>query len=398
VPGSDLFAGTYARGGAADAVDADAWVRAMVEVEVALTAACEEEGLVPPHASEAIVRAVLEPFDVNAIAADAGENATPVIALVDELRRRVAVESPEFVDAVHFGATSQDIVDTAAMLVAQRALEPTLTDARAAATAAARLAFTHRGTPMLGRTLLQPAVPTSFGLVAAGWLVALERAAVELERVRDGSLAVQMGGPVGSRAPQVAARMATIVGLAEPVIPWHTDRTRVAQLAAALGALAGVASKVARDITLLAQAEVGEVREGVDGRGGSSSMVHKRNPVAAVSVLACAKRVPGLVATIFASMEQEHQRAAGAWQAEWGTLSELLTLTGSAAAWLADLLTSLEVDAARMRENLAFLAESGVAEPGVAEPGGSDAATIGLEAQLAGAGELIDRALAKVKR
>jgi 3-carboxy-cis,cis-muconate cycloisomerase len=140
------------------------------------------------------------------------------------------------------------------------------------------------------------------------------------------------------------------------------------------------------------------VREGVDGRGGSSSMVHKRNPVAAVSVLACAKRVPGLVATIFASMEQEHQRAAGAWQAEWGTLSELLTLTGSAAAWLADLLTSLEVDAARMRENLAFLAESGVAEPGVAEPGGSDAATIGLEAQLAGAGELIDRALAKVKR
>jgi len=390
----------------------------MVDVEVALAAACEDEGLIPPHAREAILRAAQEPFDLKAIAAGAGENATPVIPLVDELRRRVAVESPELVDAVHFGATSQDIVDTAAMLVAQRALEPTLTDARAAVTAAARLAFTHRGTPMLGRTLLQPAVPTSFGLVAAGWLVALERAAVELERVRDHGLAVQMGGPVGSRAPQVAARTAAMLGLAEPVIPWHTDRTRIAQLAAALGGLTGVASKVARDITLLAQAEVGEVREGGEVRGGSSSMAHKRNPVAAVSVLACAKRVPGLVATIFAAMEQEHQRAAGAWQAEWGTLSELLGLTGSAAAWLADLLTNLEVDTGRMRKNLAILAESGVAESGVAESGVAEsgvaesgvaesgvaesgvtaAVMIGLEAQLAGAGELIDRALAEVKR
>jgi 3-carboxy-cis,cis-muconate cycloisomerase len=394
VPGSDLFAGTYARGAAADAVDAEAWVQAMVEVEVALASSCEDERLIPPQAAAAILRAVQQgPFDVNAIAAEAGQSATPVIALVDELRRRVAAESPELVDAVHFGATSQDIVDTAAMLVAQRALEPTLADARAAVAAAARLALTYRGTPMLGRTLLQPAAPTSFGLVAAGWLVALERAAVELARVRDERLAVQMGGPVGSRAPQVAARMAAMMGLAEPVIPWHTDRTRVAQLAAALGGLTGAASKVARDITLLAQAEVGEVREGGERRGGSSSMPHKRNPVAAVSVLACAKRVPGLVATIFAVMEQEHQRAAGSWQAEWGTLSDLLTLTGSAVAWLADLLTNLEVDSGRMRKNLAILAESGVVESGVSEATGN-----GLEAQLAGARELIDRALAEVER
>jgi 3-carboxy-cis,cis-muconate cycloisomerase len=390
VPGSDLFAGTYARGAAADAVDAEAWVQAMVQVEVALAAACEDERLIAPQAGDAILRAVQQgSFDVDAIAAEAGQSATPVIALVDELRRRVVAESPEFVDAVHFGATSQDIVDTAAMLVAQRALEPTLTDARAAVTAAARLAVTHRGTPMLGRTLLQPAAPTSFGLVAAGWLVALEGAAVGLERVRDERLAVQMGGPVGSRAPQVAARMAAMIGLAEPVIPWHTDRTRVAQLAAALGGLTGAASKVARDITLLAQAEVGEVREGGERRGGSSSMAHKHNPVAAVSVLACAKRVPGLVATIFAAMEQEHQRAAGAWQAEWGTLSELLTLTGSAVAWLADLLTNLEVDTGTMRKNLAVLAESGATEA---------AGKGGLESQLAGAGELVDRALAEVKR
>lgn len=388
MPGSDLFAGTYARGGAAGAVDAEAWVRAMIEVEVALAGACEDEGLIPADAGAAIRRAAHDPFDVSAIAAGAGENATPVIPLVDELRRRVAAESPEFVDAVHFGATSQDIVDTATMLVTRRALDPTLSDARAAVTAAAQLAFTHRGSPMLGRTLLQPAVPTSFGLVAAGWLVGLERAAVELERVRDEELAVQMGGPVGSRAPQVAARVAATVGLAEPVIPWHTDRTRVAQMAAALGVLTGAASKVARDITLLAQAEVGEAREGGEGRGGSSSMRHKRNPVASVSVLACAKRVPGLVGTIFAAMEQEHQRAAGAWQAEWGTLSELLTLTGSAAAWLSDLLINLEVDTGRMRKNLEVLTETG----------GAETVTIGLEARLTGAGELIDRALAEVKR
>lgn len=381
---SDLFAGTYARGAAAQSVTAEAWVRAMVDAEAALAAACVVEGLIRPQAGEAILRALQQgPLDVEEIAADAGEHATPVIALVRELRERVG---DEFADAVHLGSTSQDIVDTAAMLVTQRALEPILADARSASTAAAQLAFTHRGTPMVARTLLQQAAPTSFGLVAAGWLVALERANVELERVRDGVLAVQMGGPVGTRSPQVAARVAATLGLAEPVLPWHTDRTRIVQLAAALGALAGTAAKVARDVALLAQSEVGELREGGEGRGGSSALAHKRNPVAAVSVLACAHRVPGLVATLFAGMAQEHQRAAGAWQAEWGVLSELLTLTGSAAAWLADLLGGLEVDAVRMRANLAGLAEAGVSA--AADP----------ERHLTGVAELVDRALAEARR
>ncbi len=350
---SDLFAGTYARGGAAEAVTAEAWVRAMVDVEAALAAACVVEGLISPQAGQAILRAFQQgPLDVEAIAAEAAENATPVIPLVRQLRERVG---PEFADAVHLGATSQDIVDTAAMLVAQRALVPILADAGAGASAAAALAVANRSTPMVGRTLLQQALPTSFGLVAAEWLVGLEQACVELERVRDAVLAVQMGGPVGTRSPQVASRVAATLGLTEPLLPWHTDRTRLVQLAAALGALAGTAAKVARDVSLLAQTEVGELREGREARGGSSAMAHKRNPVAAVSVLACAHRVPGLVATLFAGMEQELQRAAGAWQAEWGTLSELLTLTGSAAAWLADLLTDLEVDTERMRENLETL-------------------------------------------
>jgi 3-carboxy-cis,cis-muconate cycloisomerase len=378
---SDLFAGTYARGAAADAVTAEAWVAAMVDAEAALAAACVLEGLIPPQAGEAIIQAQRQgPFDVVAITAQAGEHATPVIGLVRELRERVG---PEFADAVHLGATSQDIVDTAAMLVTQRALAPIVADARAARAAACELAATHRATPMIGRTLLQQALPTSFGLVAAGWLIGLVRATAELERARSSALAVQMGGPVGTRPPQIAARVAATLGLAEPVLPWHTERTRIVQLAAALGGLAGTAGKVARDVTLLAQDEVGELREGGAGRGASSAMAHKRNPVAAVSAIACSQRVPGLVATLLGGMRQEHQRAAGAWQAEWGTLSELLSLTGSALAWLAELLTELEVDSERMRENLATAA---AAEDGA------------IESQLADAGQLVDRALAEARR
>jgi 3-carboxy-cis,cis-muconate cycloisomerase len=381
---SDLFAGTYARGGAAEAVTADAWVRAMVDVEAALAAACVVEGLIRPQAGEAILRALQQgPFDVEAIAAEAGAHASPVIPLVRELRTRVGAE---FADAVHLGATSQDIVDTAAMLLTQRAFAAIISDASAAMSAAARLAVAHRSTPMVGRTLLQAALPTTFGLVAAGWMVGLERATVELERVRDTGLALQMGGPVGTRSPQIATRMASTLGLAEPVLPWHTERTRIAQIAAALGGSSGFAGKIAHDAALLAQTEVGEVREGVEGRGGSSAMAHKRNPVAAVSVIACAHRVPGLVATVYAAMQQEHQRAAGPWQAEWGTLSDLLTLTGSAVAWLADLLEHLEVDVERMMQNFAELAAAGVSA--FAEP----------EQPIVDAARLVDRALAEVRR
>jgi 3-carboxy-cis,cis-muconate cycloisomerase len=379
---SELFAGTYARGGAAAAVSAEAWVRAMVDAEAALAAACVAEGLIAPVAGQAILAAVRQgPLELEAITASAGENATPVIALVAQLRDRVG---ERHADAVHLGATSQDILDTAMMLIAGRASEPILADLRAAAAAAARLAAEHRQTPVLGRTLMQAALPTSFGLVAAGWLEGLRRATAELERVRASDLAVQMGGPVGSRAPQVAARVAATLGLSEPLLPWHTERTRIAALAAALGAVVGAAAKIARDVTLHAQSEVGELREAAAaGRGASSAMAHKRNPVAAVSVIACARRVPGLVATIFAAMEQEQQRAAGAWQAEWGTLGELLTLTGSAAAWLADLLGGLEVDTERMRTNLQAAATPGVAAGAAPEPA------------LAAAAELVDRALAR---
>ena len=290
-----------------------AWVQAMLDVEAALGG---------PAVSAAEI-------DVAELGRQAAEHVSAVVPLAERFRE------------THAGATSQDILDTAMMLVAKRALVPILEDAAGAADAAAGLAERHRTTPVLGRTLLQAAVPTSFGLRAAGWMTALDEARRDLERV---PLAVQMGGPVGQRDPAVAAEVAQRLGLDAPAKPWHTDRVRPARLAAALGLLAGVLGKVARDVTL------GKgVREGVPGRGGSSAMPQKRNPVAAVSVLACTRRVPGLVSTILASMEQELERAAGAWQAEWGTLSDLLRLTGSAAAWGRDMLEHLEVDVEQMR-------------------------------------------------
>jgi 3-carboxy-cis,cis-muconate cycloisomerase len=232
---------------------------------------------------------------------------------------------------------------------------PLLNDPAAAAAAAGRLSRQHRSSPMMGQTLLQRALPISFGLKAARWMVAIDEAS---DHVRSAPLAVQMGGPVGHRDPAIAARVSAAVNLEEPVLSWHTDRRRPAGLACALGVLAGTLAKVARDVTLS-----DHIREGTPNpdnpRGGSSAMAHKRNPVAAVSMLACAKRTPGLVATMLATMEQEHERAAGAWQAEWGTPTDLLRLTGSAAAWGRDLLENLEIDEAAMRAEVSGDAELG---------------------------------------
>jgi 3-carboxy-cis,cis-muconate cycloisomerase len=206
---------------------------------------------------------------------------------------------------------------------------------------------------MAGRTLLQQAVPVTFGLVAAGWLTAIDTARARLAGVE---LAAQLGGAAGTLAslggagPEVAALFAAELGMAAPALPWHTDRLRVLDLGAALAGVCAALGKVARDVTLLAQSEVAEVREGTGG--GSSAMPHKRNPVAAIVILGCTRRAPPLLAGLAAAAEQEHQRAAGAWHAEWEQLSDLLRLTGSAAAWSAGLLSGLQVDAARMRANL----------------------------------------------
>ena len=236
------------------------------------------------------------------------------------------------------------------------ALDLILADLRAASDAAADLAAAHRDTPMAGRTLLQQAVPTTFGLKAAGWMTALDAAADRLAEVRASRLAVQLGGAAGTLAslgsdgPAVVRELARLLGLAEPLLPWHTDRTRIAELAGALGEAAGAVAKPARDVSLLSQTEVGEVREGA--AGGSSTMPHKRNPVASIAALACARRAPALAGALLGSMDHEHERAAGAWHAEWAPLCDLLVATGAAASWLRECLSGLEVDTERMRSNL----------------------------------------------
>ena len=367
-----LFAGLYAHGPVAAELTDTAWLQAMLDVEATLTQAGATVGAIPqPAATEIAGACRAERFDADALERVAADNATPVVGLVAALRAAVSPDARPF---VHVGATSQDVVDTALMLLARRALAPLLHDARGAADAAARLAATHRDTPMIGRTLLQQALPVTFGLRAAGWTVGLDAARTRLSDVRDAGLPVQMGGPVGGREPSGAARVAATLALADPIMPWDAIRVPVAELAAGLGVLGGVTAKIARDITLLAAQEVGEVALEAGGGGASSAMAHKRNPVAAVSALACAKRTPALVATVLAAMEAEHERAAGAWQSEWGTLVELLGLTGSAIAWTAELLGGLRVDTERMAANLA-------------------AAATGDRPLPDGAGELVDRAL-----
>jgi 3-carboxy-cis,cis-muconate cycloisomerase len=348
-----LFDAVIARGSARKAVSDEAWLGAMLEVEAALARACAAAGVIPAAHAEAIAGACrAKLFDVAAIGAEAANVGNPAEPLVRALRARVGEPAA---DDVHLGATSQDVVDSAAMLVARRALGALVADLGGAADAAARLAAEHRDTPMIGRTLMQQAVPTTFGLKAGGWLVALDEST---ERVRDVRLAAQLGGAAGNLAAlgqaglEVLGRFSRELGLDEPVIPWHTDRTRVGELAGALGEACGAIAKIAGDVVLLAQTEVGEVREGVEGRGGSSAMTHKRNPVAAISARAAARQAPGLVATLLASMEHEHERAAGAWHAEWPALRSLLTFAGSAAAWLRDCLENLEVDVEPMRANL----------------------------------------------
>jgi 3-carboxy-cis,cis-muconate cycloisomerase len=278
---------------------------------------------------------------------------------------------------VHRGATSQDILDSAAMLVTARAMAPLLEDLGAAASAAADLARAHRDTPMAGRTLLQQAVPVTFGLKAAGWLAGLDDARRWLEEIRLERLAAQLGGAAGTLAalgeagPQVASAYAELLGLAEPVMPWHTQRGRIGELASALAVLSGAVAKTARDVVLLSQTEVAEVREGAGG--ASSTMPHKRNPVAAICALGCAQQGPGLAATLLGAMAHEHERAAGSWHAEWRPLGELLRSTGSAVAWLRESLEGLEVDPERMRANLELTGGRLMAERVAMALDGSDA-------------------------
>jgi 3-carboxy-cis,cis-muconate cycloisomerase len=351
----------------AEAGDA-AWLRAMLDLEGALAGALAEAGLADAAAAEEVaavcaagdLETAAGDWDLDAHGAGTARDGTPIPALLAQLRPRLSDEAKA---VLHRGATSQDVVDTAAMLVAKRALVPLLADLDAAGDAAAALADRHRADLAAGRTLLQQASPITFGLRAANWLAGLDDAAIRLTAVREERLALQFGGAVGTLAalgdggPAVAAALARRLDLPSPPTPWHSNRSRPVELAAALGQAAGAAGKVGTDVVLLAQTEVGEVFEGQPG--ASSAMPHKRNPAAAVNAVAAARRTPGLVATMLAAMPGEQERAAGSWQAEAETLAELLRVTGVGVAAVRRCLEDLEVFPDRMRENLEVAGELG---------------------------------------
>ena len=327
-----------------EAVSDQAWLEAMLEAELALARAQARVGLLPAEAVHEVAEACRpERFDVEAIAREARSAGNPIPALV------AAAGEPWF----HHGATSQDIVDTAAMMVTRRARVLIGDELDSVAAACARLAEEHRETPMTGRTLMRRAEPTTFGLKAAGWLVAVLDAREGLDSVE---LPAQLGGAAGTLAsmgdhgPEVLREFAEALALAEPTLPWHADRGRIAMVGASVAVAAGVVAKIALDVILLAQSEVGEVSS---GSGESSSMPHKRNPVEAVRARACARRVQAAAGLLMSGVsEHEHERAAGAWHAEWAPLTEALACTGGAAAAAGEMLEQLVVHPDRMRENL----------------------------------------------
>ena len=334
---------------------ASAWIEAMLEVECALAAAEEEAGVIGRGAARAIADAAASlKIDLEALRAEAALAGTPVIPLVSALS---AAAGPAG-GFVHFGATSQDVVDTALALVARRAASVLTAELAQVGRLLAALASDHRHSVMPGRTLLQQGSPTTFGLKAAGWLVAVVDAHGELlGAVR--SLPIQLGGAVGTlavlgeRAHAVVADVAARLGLPIPTLPWHANRIPVARLGAALGAAAGTLGKIASDLVLLAQTEVAEIAErGEPGRGISSAMPQKRNPAASIAAIAAARRAAPVAAALLSGLDHEHERAAGAWQAEAPLVVDVFGHVALASAELRRAFEGIEVDGARMRANL----------------------------------------------
>lgn len=357
-------------GSAAESATGDAaFLQAMLDAEAALTRAQAALGLAPSAAADAVVAAAhAQAYDLPGIAVRAHSDGSPVIPLVADLTAAVAARHPAAAEYVHRGATSQDILDTATMLVARRTLGPVLDDLDRTAAALARLATEHRATPMPGRTLTQHAVPTTFGLKVAGWRSLVLDAQDRLHAVRE-TLPAQLGGAAGTLAAfhayaesevpvpgrgdvglALIARYAEETGLAQPVLPWHSLRTPVADLGAALAFTTGALGKLAADVLVLSRTEIGEVSEG--SGGGSSAMPQKSNPVRATLLAATARQVPALAAVLLGALVAEDERPSGAWQAEWQTLREALRLTGGAAREAGQLAEGLRVRPDRMRADL----------------------------------------------
>lgn len=333
-------------------------LQAMLAFEAALARAQAGAGVIPARAADAIARVAGiddAAFDVDAIVRDARAQATPVIAVVKALTARVSAVDADAARYVHWGATSQDVIDTALVLCVRRAWDPIASGHEQIAGAMARLAMQHGDTVMLGRTLLQPAVPTTFGLKAAGWLGAAARAWRAWFESFTRLQVVQFGGAAGTLAalgadgPLVERALADQLELAVPDGPWHAHRDRVAAFVCACGVYAGSLAKVARDVSLLMQHEVAEVSE---AGGGSSTMPQKRNPSRCAVAIAAAERLPGIVATVLAGMAHEHERAVGSWQGEIATVADAVEAADAVVAAIAGVTDGLRVDADRMRQNV----------------------------------------------
>ena len=338
--------------------DARATLARMLEFEAALARAQARLGMIPAQAAAHIAaECVLENFDVEAIKRETAASSSAAIPMVDALTARVAARHATAALYVHWGSSSQDVMDSALALQARAGLGALLTRLGHIADTLATLTHTHRDTLMVARTLSQHALPTTFGYKCALWLEAMGSAALELSRHRC-ALPVQFGGAAGTlaaygaRGLELRDALAHDLGLAA-VLPWHTDRTVIRRLAAGLAMTAASAGKLANDLILMMQSEVGELREAAGaGRGGSTALPHKRNPVAAIAVVAGAHRVPGQLATLFACFDHGHERASGAWHAEWQSLRELFVTLGAMLEQLDIALRGIAVNTVAMRANL----------------------------------------------
>ncbi|KPB13320.1 3-carboxy-cis [Pseudomonas savastanoi] len=335
-------------------------VQCMLDFEAALARAQARVGLIPPEVVADIeLSCDARLFDFDALAIAIGSAGNSAIPLVKALGKQIAARSAEAERYVHMGATSQDVMDSGLILQLRRAIVLLERDLTLLADAMAEQAQRHAGTPLAGRTWLQQATPVTLGMKIAGWLGAVTRHRQRLNEIKPRLLCLQFGGASGSLAAlgdqafSVAEALAGELQLALPEQPWHTQRDRLVEFAGLLGLIAGSLGKLGRDVSLLMQTEVGEVFEpSAPGKGGSSTMPHKRNPVGAAVMISTATRAPGLVATMLAAMPQEHERSLGLWHAEWETLPELCCLVSGSLQQALQVLPGLQVDAERMASNL----------------------------------------------
>ncbi len=337
-----------------------ATLQGMLDFEAALARAEARTGVVPAAAAKAIeAKCRAELFDSAAIAEAAGRAGNYAIPIVKHLTALVARKDKDAARFVHWGATSQDAIDTGRILQLRSALDLIRRDLESMVEPLGRLAQKHRATLLVGRTWMQQALPITLGVKIAGWLDAVVRHRTRLQQTRQRCCVLQFGGAagtlaaLGAKGPDVASMLASELTLPIPEIPWHSHRDRIAEIGTTLALIVGTMGKIGRDIALHMQTEVAEIFEPTgEGRGGSSTMPHKRNPVTSSVLLAAAQRVPGLVGTILSAMVQEDERGLGGWQAEWETLPEIVQLTAGSVHHLGAILPALEFDTERMKKNL----------------------------------------------